>query len=602
MQLTDKDGNIFGTGGLEITTSSGKPKVPVINTDITIGTTAVIGGVSGRVLYNNAGVVGELDLSSIYVPTSRTLTINGVTQDLSANRTFTISTGITIGSTAIASGVVGRVLFEGAGNVVQESASIFWDIAGSKLNLGSLGVQGELVINRASTGGTVGGVKAEASGAGVHIGGAGYLDSIILTNGSGVRINTWTGSGSGSAERLRVTASTGNVLINTTTDAGFRFDVAGTGRFSNTLTIQTTATGGSPSNSILISTNDAGNGGRISWGDSNTSILRFSNSLYFREYTGNFVFENTNANAIYFSIRPWGTTLSAGPFTTNSSITAASAIARGAYFNNTLVAAANNDVLVGLDIAPTFTNGAFTGVSNWAMRLYNSIRFETPSDLSQGIFWKPANDGTTLRIYGSTFSAGIGFLQLNVQSGSDGLSVNGGARTLSINAAQSSISLNLNNILFNTHGTGEAARIVVSTKNFLIGTTTDAGYRLDVNGTARVSGAITCGEVNLSGSQLFTNKTTAPNSYLFSASNITILNGLFIRLTGGPVCVNESGANATASSVLDVSSTTKGFLPPRMTTTQKNAIATPAAGLVVYDTTLNKLCVYTTAWETVTSL
>jgi hypothetical protein len=54
------------------------------------------------------------------------------------------------------------------------------------------------------------------------------------------------------------------------------------------------------------------------------------------------------------------------------------------------------------------------------------------------------------------------------------------------------------------------------------------------------------------------------------------------------------GANTTqdASSQLQIDSTTKGFLPPRMTTTQKNAIATPAAGLVVYDSTTNKLCCY----------
>jgi hypothetical protein len=54
------------------------------------------------------------------------------------------------------------------------------------------------------------------------------------------------------------------------------------------------------------------------------------------------------------------------------------------------------------------------------------------------------------------------------------------------------------------------------------------------------------------------------------------------------------GANTTqdASSQLQIDSTTKGFLPPRMTTTQKNAIASPAAGLVVYDSTTNKLCCY----------
>ena len=57
-----------------------------------------------------------------------------------------------------------------------------------------------------------------------------------------------------------------------------------------------------------------------------------------------------------------------------------------------------------------------------------------------------------------------------------------------------------------------------------------------------------------------------------------------------------------ASAALQVDSTTKGFLPPRMTTTEKNAITTPATGLVVFDTTLAKLCVYTgAAWETVTS-
>lgn len=39
--------------------------------------------------------------------------------------------------------------------------------------------------------------------------------------------------------------------------------------------------------------------------------------------------------------------------------------------------------------------------------------------------------------------------------------------------------------------------------------------------------------------------------------------------------------------ILDVNSTTKGFLQPRMTTTQRNAIASPATGLQLYDTTIN---------------
>ena len=42
--------------------------------------------------------------------------------------------------------------------------------------------------------------------------------------------------------------------------------------------------------------------------------------------------------------------------------------------------------------------------------------------------------------------------------------------------------------------------------------------------------------------------------------------------------------NPDASSMLDITSTTSGMLTPRMTTTQRVAIATPADGLLVYDT------------------
>ncbi len=68
------------------------------------------------------------------------------------------------------------------------------------------------------------------------------------------------------------------------------------------------------------------------------------------------------------------------------------------------------------------------------------------------------------------------------------------------------------------------------------------------------------------------------------------------------VIVSGLGSNPDASAILDVQSTTKGAALPRMTTTQKNAISSPTEGLVVYDLTLHKLCVYTgSAWETITS-
>ena len=70
--------------------------------------------------------------------------------------------------------------------------------------------------------------------------------------------------------------------------------------------------------------------------------------------------------------------------------------------------------------------------------------------------------------------------------------------------------------------------------------------------------------------------------------------------SSGNLLVGTTSAGAGA--IVDVQSTTKGVRFPNMTTTQKTAI-TPAAGTVVFDTTLAKLCVYTgAAWQTITSV
>lgn len=84
------------------------------------------------------------------------------------------------------------------------------------------------------------------------------------------------------------------------------------------------------------------------------------------------------------------------------------------------------------------------------------------------------------------------------------------------------------------------------------------------------------------------------------ASNLGFIhNGTVSFATAGSQHIrsNSSGTNIgtgglVASARLSVESTTQGFLPPRMTTTQVNAIATPAEGLVVFNTTISDLCVY----------
>lgn len=71
------------------------------------------------------------------------------------------------------------------------------------------------------------------------------------------------------------------------------------------------------------------------------------------------------------------------------------------------------------------------------------------------------------------------------------------------------------------------------------------------------------------------------------------------------VTVAQMGIGTTTpeiSSMLDVRSTSKGFLAPRMTTVQRNAIASPANGLVVYDTDLSSLYFFNgTVWSAIDS-
>ena len=56
----------------------------------------------------------------------------------------------------------------------------------------------------------------------------------------------------------------------------------------------------------------------------------------------------------------------------------------------------------------------------------------------------------------------------------------------------------------------------------------------------------------------------------------------------------------SASSILELSSTSKGMLLPRMTTTQRDAISSPATGLGIYNTTDNKFNYYNgTNWTAV---
>jgi len=91
--------------------------------------------------------------------------------------------------------------------------------------------------------------------------------------------------------------------------------------------------------------------------------------------------------------------------------------------------------------------------------------------------------------------------------------------------------------------------------------------------------------------------------FLGNAATINLTASDNINITSSPVYINGTVgigiSTPNANALLDITSTTKAFMPPRMTTTQKNAIPGPTAGMMIYDSTLARLSVYNTAWQTV---
>lgn len=69
---------------------------------------------------------------------------------------------------------------------------------------------------------------------------------------------------------------------------------------------------------------------------------------------------------------------------------------------------------------------------------------------------------------------------------------------------------------------------------------------------------------------------------------ITTLFGILILLVNcslnAQVSINTDGSSADSSAILEIKSTDKGFLPPRMTQAQRDSISSPATGLIIYQT------------------
>jgi hypothetical protein len=463
----------------------------------------------------------------------------------------------------------------------------------------------------------------------------------------------------------------GNILIGTTADAGFRLDVNGTARVQgNTLTTGYVGIGSLSSGaSLYITLQGQGSGIQNATSINTTNYIGFDNfssvsastavsflqGFYYRQ--NSLGASATITNQIGFQVDPltWGTNIygfrgliasgsnrwnlymdgtannymagdtaigtttlgTATKFTLGGSETASSAIARGGLINTTLVAAANNDVLVGLDINPTFTNGAFTGVTNLGLRVTGAATIS--GNLGIGIVpsgWSTSFSYKAIDFVNGAFSASINDISVSHNA----LYNTSNTWVRKITDFATLYGQEDGNHLWRTAASGAAGSSITwvqpmtlfSTGNLAINTITDAGFRLDVNGTARVQGALT---ISVNNTAITLNTSTIGNSggansattFLanngsgwngFAFGNLTTTNYTFeIRPNGGfsvaygtlyaTTATNSGNAappNPNASAVLQADSTTKGFLPPRMTAAQRTAIASPATGLIVYQT------------------
>jgi hypothetical protein len=124
----------------------------------------------------------------------------------------------------------------------------------------------------------------------------------------------------------------------------------------------------------------------------------------------------------------------------------------------------------------------------------------------------------------------------------------------------------------------------------LINTTTVGTFNLDINGTARVGGSSASAQLYLKGGvgngQYLYFDDGGSNLWTIVGASIFAIDSSSTRIfranANAQVTINGSSVNATAQ--LQVDSTTRGFLPPRMTNAQRTAISSPAVGLLVYQT------------------
>ena len=399
--------------------------------------------------------------------------------------------------------------------------------------------------------------------------GAAAGDLCILNRGSSVGNIIF---GFGSSEAMRIT-TTGNLLVGTTTDTGQKFQVTGSTKLSilagtGTRMVVADASG-------ILSTQAIGSGSVTGSG------------------TTNFLPKWTSGTALGDSL---------------------------VFDNGTNVGINTTSPIYKLDVQGTSGTVAIRAASNTAGDI---LYYGTGSVTGSTDAFRTAINATgnvNLTLLNNNTATGSSALEISVPSASSGdpylVFTTSGATNYTIGIDNSdSDKLKIGPVA--NPSVGADSIVLHTTGNTSLNSTTDAGFKLDVNGTARVSSDVTFGnDINLT-------RATSPAIVSTTNQNIRIVtNGFTANLrTDGALttqtgyrtdgfiqtvnlAVGASFYNSTpptngaiiqgnflvgtttdvASSKVTISSTTQGFLPPRMTNAQRVAISSPVVGLIVYCT------------------
>lgn len=523
------------------------------------------------------------------------------------------ATTLVVGSTSITGGAVGRVLFEGASNVLQESSKLFWDNTNGRLGIGEntplgiLHLKEEGQTTRFLIDGDAGQSKIITYRTkGLQRFGL-YVNNIAESGsnaGSDFAIRAYSDLGVLLSTPLYIKRSSGNVLINTTTDSGFKLDVVGGDARFNSVKVGRGG-GNSATNTVLgdsaLTTN--------STGVNNTALGQ------------NTLFSNTSSNntAVGFSALNFNTTggtntaigstsllnLNSGSSNTalgrnsgryiadaSTSLTIATqSIFIGAE-SRPLANSQTNQIVIGYDAIGLGSNSVVLGNSSITLTaLRGNVLIGTTTD-----------SGFKLDVVGgdarfNSVRVGLG------GNGSDTLSTAVGASALNANTSgiantaigYSTLSLNISGSNNTAVGYLALSSTTVSGSNTAIGSTSLLNLNSGQNNTALGRNSaryIADGSTSL---------TIANQSVFIGSESKALANSQTNQIVIGYNAIGAGSNTATLGNTSIVDTILRGRVNIQQYATGSRP--TYVKGALIYDSTLGKLVVGGNAdWEVVTSV